>query len=279
MKIIHLTDPHLVPAGRKLYGLNPQERLSAAIADINAHHGDADFALITGDLAHKGEAAAYSALGECLLSLRIPCHLLLGNHDSRTEFCAAFPERELDGDGFVQFSVDTPVGRFLFLDTNQPGTHAGWYCEQRLAWLDAALAAAPGDVFIGMHHPPLSLGLPAMDEIGLIQQREFAEVVTRHQNVRHVFFGHVHRPVHGAWRGISLSTQRALNHQVGPCFKPTPGQIPGSHEPPAYAVVLVTSDSIVIHDIDFLDASPRFDLFDGVAEKAITPLALKHRWR
>lgn len=279
MKIIHLTDPHLVPAGHRLYGLDPQQRLSTAIADINTHHADAAFALITGDLAHKGEPSAYQALREVLAALRIPCHLLLGNHDDRAAFRSAFPEREVDSDGFVQSVLETQAGRFMLLDTNQPGTHAGWYCERRLAWLDAQLATAPDDVFLAMHHPPLALGIPPLDVIGLAQQRELAAVVARHGKVRHVFFGHVHRPVHGAWGRISISTQRALNHQVAPCFEETPGCIPGSHEPPAYAVVLIEPHSLVIHDIDFLDKSPRFDLFDRSAEFATTPLALTARLR
>ena len=38
MKLIHLTDPHMVPKGRKLFGRDPRVVLDAAIADINAHH-------------------------------------------------------------------------------------------------------------------------------------------------------------------------------------------------------------------------------------------------
>jgi 3',5'-cyclic AMP phosphodiesterase CpdA len=38
MKFIHLTDLHLVPPGGRLYGLDPSERLRAAIADIALHH-------------------------------------------------------------------------------------------------------------------------------------------------------------------------------------------------------------------------------------------------
>jgi 3',5'-cyclic-AMP phosphodiesterase len=37
MKLIHITDTHLVEPGLKLYGLDPKARLDAAIADINRH--------------------------------------------------------------------------------------------------------------------------------------------------------------------------------------------------------------------------------------------------
>jgi hypothetical protein len=50
--------------------------------------------------------------------------------------------------------------------------------------------------------------------------------------------------------------------------------VPGSHEPPAYSIVLVHPESIVIHTHDFLDASPRFTLSE-VAQQARTAAELK----
>lgn len=268
MKFIHLTDPHLVPPGRRLYGLDPNARLGAAIADINANHGDAAFVLISGDLAHHGEPSVYEALKTSLGQLTPPCHLLIGNHDDRDAFLRAFPAAPVNEDGFVQGLVATPAGPLVLLDTHEPGTHEGCLCKRRLAWLDRTLEALHGQaVLLAMHHPPLPVALPAMDALGLRQHRDLAGILTRHGNVRHIFFGHVHRPLHGIWEGIPFSTQRGLNHQVAMHSGAQPG-IPGSHEPPAYAIVLVDDASVIIHVHDFLDASPRFDLFDKEAESA-----------
>ena len=268
MKFIHLTDLHLVPPPRRLYGLDPNARLRAAIADINANHGDAAFVLITGDLAHHGEPAAYQALKDCLLQLALPCHLLIGNHDDRAAFLHAFPAAPVDEGGFVQGLVPMPAGTLVLLDTHEPGTHEGRLCERRLAWLERTLAGMRGQpVFLAMHHPPLGLALPAMDALALRQQEELAEILARHGGIRHIFFGHVHRPVHGVWRGIPFSTQRGLNHQVALHAGAQSG-IPGSHEPPAYAIVWIDHESLIVHVHDFLDASPRFDLLDRAAERA-----------
>ena len=38
------------------------------------------------------------------------------------------------------------------------------------------------------------------------------------------------------------------------------GAIPGSHEPPAYAIVLADADTVVVHTHDYLDASPKFSM-------------------
>lgn len=268
MKFVHLTDLHLVPFGRRLYGLDPNERLRLAIADINRAHSDADFVLITGDLVHHGELAAYQALKEGLLNLALPYHLLLGNHDNRDIFRQAFPHVPVDQYGFVQKVLDTSEGVFVFLDTNQPGTHAGWLCGDRLTWVDSTLAQySDRPVYLVLHHPPLPLGIRCMDIIALTQQKALEDILVKHGNVRHMFFGHVHRPIHGTWKGIPFSVHRGLNHQVALTFGEAEG-IPGTHEPPAYAVVTVQGTTTIVHVHDFLDVSPRFNLFDAEAEKA-----------
>ena len=47
MKIIQVTDTHLMPRGTELNGLNPIERLEACIASITEHHSDAELCIIT----------------------------------------------------------------------------------------------------------------------------------------------------------------------------------------------------------------------------------------
>ena len=66
MKFVVLTDTHFVARGRRIYGLDPAERLAAAIACINRDHRDLAFVIVTGDLAHWGEDAAYEHLADVL---------------------------------------------------------------------------------------------------------------------------------------------------------------------------------------------------------------------
>ena len=271
MKLIHLTDPHFVAAGRRLYGLDPRARLDAAVASINALHADADRVVITGDLAHSGEPGTYDALHECLAALAVPCVPLIGNHDDRGALLERFPGAPRDADGFVQGVTDVDGTRLLFLDTNQPGTHMGWYCETRMAWLARQLELGRGRPhLVFMHHPPFDIGLPSMDRIGLVQRAAFTEVILPHlADLRHLFFGHVHRPISGSWLGLPFSTLRATNHQVALDF--VAEEIPGSHEPPAYSVVLVDDSRVIVHTHDYLDASPRFWLADQAAVDRAAP--------
>jgi 3',5'-cyclic-AMP phosphodiesterase len=253
MKLIHVTDTHLVAPGRTLYQLDPYERLAQCVDDIVRNHADAAFCVITGDLAHKGEREAYVGMAKQLARLPMPAYPLLGNHDLREPFHAAFPNALRDGDGFVQGVVRRDEGDFILLDTLDEGVNGGKYCERREAWLAARLEES-GDrpVYLFMHHPPFSIRIPCVDRIALGAPERFAKLIAGRRNIRHIFYGHVHRPVCGSWHGIPVSTMRGLNHQV-PFDLATVSPVPKSHEPPAYAVVFIDPDQVTVHFHDYLD--------------------------
>ena len=255
MKLIQVSDLHFVPPGTRLFGLDPRARLEAAIADINEHHGDAELCLFTGDLADHGAPEAYQALREVLPALRVPYRLTIGNHDDRDAFLRAFPEAPRDEHGFVQSVVATGAGDIVLLDTHEPGQASGSFCAQRQAWLEARLAEAAGrPVYLFMHHPPLDIGIPSMDRIGLVDKQGFAEAVAGARGIRHIFFGHVHRPLSGAWRGIPYASLRSLLHQV-PLDFATDTLESFEHTPPAYNVILLDGEDTVVHHHEFLDVS------------------------
>lgn len=266
MKIVHLTDTHFVPQGETLYGGDPQDTLRKAVTDINRHHSDADLVVVTGDLTHWGEPAAFENLARTFDSLVPPLRLLIGNHDDRKNFSTAFPDQPIDDNGFVQSVMSTSVGHFLFLDTNLEGTHGGWYCDKRHDWLSDRLqmaVEADQSVFLFMHHPPFPIGLAPLDAISLQEPEKFWETINPYaHHIRHLFFGHIHRPLSGQWRGISISTLRAMNHQCWLDFS-TLDSIAGSFEPPAYSVVFIDDDSVIVHTHDFLDQSRKFNLSDS----------------
>lgn len=260
MKLIHLTDTHLVGPGLQLYGLDPRARLDAAIADINRHHADAELVIVTGDLTHWGEPAAYRNVRAAFDALCLPYTVLVGNHDRRAPCLDLLAAAPRDANGFVQGWHDTSAGRLIFLDTLDETSHAGELCEVRLAWCRETLAATPVTmpIYLFMHHPPFEVGVRMMDCIALKHPAAFIDVLQPFRaRIRHMFFGHVHRPISGSWLGIPFSTLRGTNHQV--CFDLSPTAARDAcHEPPAYAVVLIGADTVVVHTHDYLDASLRF---------------------
>ena len=139
MKFIHVTDLHLVPEGELLWGLSPVETLDACLADIARHHADAAFVAVTGDLAERGEVAAYQLLKDRLAGLALPAVLLLGNHDDRANFRSVFSDTPLDRGGFVQQARAAHGGVFLFLDR----VRTLWYTQRNalIGWSLGVLAA------------------------------------------------------------------------------------------------------------------------------------------
>jgi 3',5'-cyclic AMP phosphodiesterase CpdA len=254
VKFIHLTDTHLVARGRRLHGLDPAARLEACVAHIGARHSDAAFCALTGDIADAGEPAAYASAREILDRLPMPLHPIPGNHDDRAAFSAAFPDAPRDDAGFVQSRFRHSGATFVLLDTLQPEHgSAGAYCERRCAWLERILReSGDGPVYLFMHHPPFAIGVPALDAIALVDPVPFSRTVATAGNVRHIFFGHVHRPVSGNWRGIPFSTLFGTSHQTRLDLY-AGGRLAYTAEPPAYAVVLLESDRLVIHTEHFLE--------------------------
>ena len=97
-----------------------------------------------------------------------------------------------------------------------------------------------------MHHPPFDLHFPCIDRIGLKDKEGFHQVIQKHMNsIRHLFFGHAHRPLSGNWQGISFSSLRGTNHQVKLDFNSQ--VITALDEPPEYSVVFMTEESVVVH--------------------------------
>ncbi|TIT69552.1 MAG: phosphodiesterase, partial [Mesorhizobium sp.] len=120
MKIIQLSDPHLMAPGGRLHGSDPLARLEACLADIGRNHADADLVVVSGDLTNDGERAAYAALRQTLAGFVPPCRLMLGNPDDRALFLEMFPEAPA-GRGFVQSVFDGSDGRLILLDTLDAG--------------------------------------------------------------------------------------------------------------------------------------------------------------
>ncbi|KQV70379.1 phosphodiesterase [Rhizobium sp. Root1220] len=245
MKLIHVSDLHLMPPGETLLGLDPLARVNACLADIERFHADAALVVVSGDLSETGTPDTYAALKERLSRFPLQTRLLLGNHDDRANFSAAFPDH-VTPDGFAHAAIDLQHGRVIALDTLNDGKVTGRLCPARLAWLAARLEEARGrPVYLFMHHPPAKVHLPALDSIGLADPQPFFDLMTAHGDVRHVFAGHFHRLVTGNRQGIPFTILRSTNHQTALDF--VSPQTTNCFEPPLYSIVIAEPDSLVIH--------------------------------
>ncbi|NBT32143.1 MAG: hypothetical protein EBT13_09645 [Rhodobacteraceae bacterium] len=93
-KLIVFTDIHIKEPGETIIGLDPSERFSQALDQALDRHPDARAIVIMGDLTHHGRPAQYARLAELLADVPVPVIPMIGNHDRRDAFLAAFPDAQ-----------------------------------------------------------------------------------------------------------------------------------------------------------------------------------------
>jgi 3',5'-cyclic AMP phosphodiesterase CpdA len=180
----------------------------------------------------------------------MPVHLLIGNHDDRPTLLQAFPELKGDG-GFVHHVSPLSIGHAITLDTWGPDSHAGYFCEERAAWLDAQLSSLPGPVWIFMHHNPVPTRVAPMDKIMLLDANRFSETIAPYANkIRHIFHGHCHLTLSGTLNGVAFSAPRGTNHAGWPDFS-AERLLSAADLTEAYSVIFADDTSTMVHQVEF----------------------------
>jgi len=258
-KLLIFTDIHIVPQGEMIIGLDPLERFAQGLQHALSNHPDAERIVITGDLTHHGTQEEYMRLHDVLSDCPLPISLTLGNHDRRAAFRDVFQNVPVTGEGYVQESVDLDETRLILLDTldeDAANLHGGLLCEDRLHWMDQAIASADGRrVILGLHHPPVLTGFPGMDSIGLANRSELASRLAQHDTVVQILAGHIHRTIQGnlavnETRNIPVFMFKSTCHQM-PMHLTTDDHHISVDEPGAYGIVLNSEDGILVHTEDF----------------------------
>lgn len=258
MKILHFTDPHLVGGGKLLYGCNPAERFKTLLDHAMARHPDAAAMVITGDLVDEGAIEAYEELQSIIKTIAMPVHVTLGNHDNRANFRAVF-----GGEGSVDTHFDVAGWRVVLVDTLKDGSAMGELDDGQLSWLDEALGSAQDrQIVIGMHHPPHSMHLPAFERMKL-GTAEFFDIAKRHGNVRHMLLGHVHIGAAGSIKGIPFTVLRGSDHHILYNLRQN-GRSDFVAGPPAYDVVMLSDDAVIIHREEGLEKLPLIRVGDPI---------------
>lgn len=253
MKIIHITDTHILGAERaNVYGIDVALRLKKAIKSINKYHHDADFTIITGDLVDVATPESYKLLKEIIGKSKVPVYLILGNHDNREYFNKYFPE--FSNGKFVQYTKEIHNKSFIFLDTLIENERYGMLCEDRLQWLEKQLSKNNNPTYLFMHHHPIDSGLYEMDYLADFRsQTKFWDLVKKHSNIKHITFGHLHRILHATQDGVSMHSTRSTTFQVS--YQPdTKLEYLTNKEMPTYAIMEIDNKgSVRINHHEYVD--------------------------
>lgn len=206
--IAHISDPHV---GREPIA---GEQLADAVGRILALPQQPDAVLLSGDLADHAAREEYEHLRAALAPLTVPVHVLAGNHDDRALVRETFgvPGR---GDEPIRYAVRCGEVRLVAGDSTIPGSDNG---RIDIGWIAATLDEdLQTPTIVALHHPPVEVGLPAMDaSIPPASQRAaLADLLRRSPQVRRVVAGHDHRTAMAVLGGCPVlllgSTQVALH--------------------------------------------------------------------
>ena len=222
------------------------DRLLAALNPIDA-------LVLSGDLTDRGDPESFSKTAALLSVCPFPIYPMVGNHDTREELWAAFPDTPNNG-GFVQYAVEREGLRLVFLDTLELGRHGGAFCEARADWLAAELAAhTDTPTLIFMHHPPVVAGIGWMDpgpHEAWIER--FGAVVEGQNQILAIHCGHLHRPIATTFRGITLGVTPSVAPLVAMDLRPIDPDTPDARElitteAPTYALHRWDGENLVTH--------------------------------
>ena len=210
--LLHVSDTHFVGTGQLFGRVDVEGHLLALLQQFEASHARPEVIIFTGDLADRGDPAAYRRLRAVVepIALQIGAELVwvMGNHDDRAAF-----RTSLLGERPSSAPVDAVhwAGglRIIALDTSVPGYHHGDLTDRQLVWLAAELATpAPEGTILAMHHPPVPSVLDLAVLVELQQQHRLAAVLAG-TDVRSILAGHLHYSTTATFAGIPVSVASA----------------------------------------------------------------------
>jgi len=192
LRLLQLSDPHLVAdPGGLVRGRQPLPLLRHGLQQVDLEL--ADLLLISGDLCDDESWGGYAHLRDLLAARPQPVALLAGNHDHPALLRAVLGRHALIGPA----SLELGAWQLLLLHSHRAATPGGALGQRQLAWLEAVLTAGSAPALVALHHPPVAIGDPLMDGIGLADGEELLALLGRFPRGRLVLFGHVHQH----WQG------------------------------------------------------------------------------
>lgn len=234
-RFAHITDTHIYadPASR-FDGMDTRSSLAAVLRGLADSAESVDGILATGDLTMDGSAEAYRHLAAALPSS--PSTICIpGNHDEPAVWQHAAPGLYRQWPCVVDFSA----WRLLCLDTRIAGRPEGAVGVGQRDWLAQLLADSKHrHIALIMHHPPLALGSPWMDAMGLTDAEALWAIIARHRQVRLIVCGHVHQNFDHFHAGVRVITSPST------CIQFAPRALRYSRDPrqPAYRLLDLHAD-------------------------------------
>ncbi len=198
MRLLQLSDPHLLADPDGLCRGRPslallRHALREARDQLQAAGLLPGRLLISGDLCQDESWGGYRRLAEVLAQSPFaalePPLLLAGNHDHTLALRAALGRQAIVAPALL----DWGSWQLLLLDSHVPGRVGGRLGPRQLAWIAAQLPRSQRPLLVAVHHPPMAIGDPGMDAIGLQDGEALLSLLRRCRRWRGLVFGHIHQ--------------------------------------------------------------------------------------
>ncbi|MDQ3430796.1 MAG: metallophosphoesterase [Actinomycetota bacterium] len=221
--IAHLSDTHLDSTAERTARFERVTRELELLLQLDA-------LIVTGDLTDHGDPAEYRAFFDVLPS-HVPTLVVPGNHDNR-DGLRPYLQGLKPGEA-LNTVLELDGGTVIGLDSLVEGEDRGELTEETLAFADRAISTATGWVVLAMHHPAVPVGHPVMDQHGLTNGNDLADLIGASDKVVACFVGHVHsalaasfadRPLIGA-PGIASTMRLGGRHDPIADARAMPGLV------------------------------------------------------
>ncbi len=248
INLVQISDPHLF-ADRlgSMYGLNTLQSLQAVVNEVARQ--PFDLGVVTGDLSQDHQPGAYHHLRDVLQGLKMPLHLIPGNHDDWALM------RETFGEGNISCNKAVVLGQWqiILLNTQVVGEVGGCLSGSELSWLEETLAnGGAAHVVVCIHHHPVDIGSRWLDQIGLHNADKLFEVLASYPQVKALLWGHVHQAFDECRAGLRLLSCPSTCIQ----FRPGSDKFALDLLPPGYRWLRLYDDGSLETGIRRLETMP-----------------------
>lgn len=258
LKLVVMSDIHLLPKGEVKRDLDTAPRFKLAIESVNEFHADADLVVFAGDITEKSDVGAYAVFDEIRAGNDLPQRVMLGNHDDRNIYLAHAKDPMLDKNRFIQGYDDIKGHRIIMLDSSEPGVLRSGLCAKRLAWTAECLADAKAQnlkIIVLLHHNPCALQMP-VDTYRLAEPEKLLAVLHQSKaDIIQIIAGHCHITSAGSWGGYPCATISGNQHRVEPFLRGRTGQQTCFATPAQYAVLISDGINCAVHFQNYVDQS------------------------
>jgi len=184
MKIIQLSDSHIGRLTDITSGIDVRRNFEFLLEKVVKEKPD--LLVHTGDICYEiPEEEIYDWAKKKLITTNLPFSIIAGNHDDSALMCNVFYQKPDIQEYY--YTLNFQNTKLIFLDTCR-----GDMSEEQYKWLEKELVTEK-NIVIFMHHPPIKMGVPFMDNKYAFRSSEkFCKLFESIYHNVFIFCGHYH---------------------------------------------------------------------------------------